>query len=74
MDQSLAYYEIDLNIEICNHNSHLYGTVALGVIITFSNDAAHIGNNLHVPVVGPNQPPDDFPNGLLSSPFRVSHD
>jgi hypothetical protein len=63
---SVAFYgQIDLNIEVCISNSHVYGTVTLAVNVTVSIGASHLQGNRLPLVVRRNQRPNDFPNGEL---------
>jgi hypothetical protein len=56
---------IDLNLEVCTSNSHVYGTMTLAVTVTVSSGASHLQDNYLVLIVRRNQRPHDFPNGQL---------
>jgi hypothetical protein len=48
---------IDINIEDCISNYHVYGTLTLVVTFTFSNGASHLQDNYLVLVVRRNPRP-----------------
>jgi hypothetical protein len=56
---------IDLNLEACKPNSHMYGTVTPAANVTVSNGPSRLRDNHLVLTMGRNHPPDDFPNCQL---------
>jgi hypothetical protein len=62
---TILYGQIDLHLEVCEPNSHVYGTMTLAVIVTVSNGASYLHNNYLVLAVRRNQGPQDFPSGKL---------
>jgi hypothetical protein len=59
------YGKIDLNIEVCRSNSHVYGTVTLAANVAVYSGASHLQNKHLAMVVRRNQRPNDSPNGQL---------
>jgi hypothetical protein len=60
------YGQIDLNLEVCISNFHVYGTVTLAVTVTINNGASHHLAGQPPRLGSMTQPTtNDFPNGQL---------